>query len=221
MNMTLRQTLYLSFMAHLVIFGCTIAVARLSGDLSIASPGIIPVTLFASAPEAGRAPAQRPAIMEEQQQALNEVSVPDRPAVASEAIAHDDAQTTSIASVPVHDADTAGGVSLVSGQVRESASSGGSTGEGTGSISAEQWRLIESALERTKTYPRVARERGIEGVVRLRFRVNESGSVEKIVIVESSGSELLDSASIRAVHRAAPMPSVQGWVDVPMVYVLK
>ena len=76
-------------------------------------------------------------------------------------------------------------------------------------------------IERVKNYPRLARERGVEGVVRLRFLLKTSGAVEKIEILESSGSELLDHASVRAVSQAAPMPYVSGWVEVPIVYVLK
>ncbi len=90
-----------------------------------------------------------------------------------------------------------------------------------GGISPEEWANLAAAIERTKNYPRLARERGIEGVVRVRFRLTSSGTVEKIEIVKSSGSEILDNASISTVYRAAPMPHVSGWVEMPMKYVLK
>jgi TonB family protein len=67
----------------------------------------------------------------------------------------------------------------------------------------------------------MARERGIEGVVRLRFRLKPSGDVERVEIAGSSGYDILDTASIRTVYRASPMPYVNGWVEVPMAYVLK
>ena len=98
---------------------------------------------------------------------------------------------------------------------------GNGTDPGFGLIAPEQWSLIVSAIERTKSYPRLARERGTEGVVRLRFRLRPEGSIEKIEIIESSGSTILDSASVRAVYLAAPMPYVQGWIEVPIAYVLK
>jgi protein TonB len=91
----------------------------------------------------------------------------------------------------------------------------------TGEISLAQWQLVHSALEKAKTYPRVARERGIEGVVLVRFKVLPSGEIERVDIIKSSGSDILDEASIRTVYRAAPMPYVNGWVEVPMSYVLK
>ena len=103
------------------------------------------------------------------------------------------------------------------------ASAGADEGEDarTGFIAPQQWTVIQAAIERTKNYPRLARERGIEGEVRLRFRLNSAGSVETVEVVKSSGYEILDTASIRAVYRAAPMPSVQGWIEVPIAYVLK
>lgn len=97
-------------------------------------------------------------------------------------------------------------------------------GEGhgqTGGISLEQWLLVHSALDKAKTYPRMARERGVEGVVLVRFKVLPTGEIETVDIIRSSGSDILDTASVRTVYRAAPMPYVKGWVEVPMSYVLK
>jgi len=88
-------------------------------------------------------------------------------------------------------------------------------------IAPQQWTAIQAAIERTKNYPRLARERGIEGEVRLRFRLNSAGIVESVEVVKSSGYEILDRASVQAVYRAAPMPSVNGWIEVPIAYVLK
>jgi TonB family protein len=107
------------------------------------------------------------------------------------------------------------------GQITASAGPGIGVEPGFGIIAPEQWSSIVSAIERTKNYPRLARERGIEGVVRLRFRINPEGAIEKIEIVESSGSEILDNASVRAVYRAAPLPVVSGWIEMPIKYVLK
>ncbi len=92
---------------------------------------------------------------------------------------------------------------------------------GSALIAPEQWQLIQAAIEKAKNYPRLARQRGIEGVVRLRFRLNPSGSVEKVEIIKSSGHTILDSASVNTVYRAVPMPYVGGWVEVPLEYVLK
>jgi protein TonB len=81
--------------------------------------------------------------------------------------------------------------------------------------------VISAALDRAKTYPRLARERGIQGVVHVRFKLKPSGDVERAEIARSSGYDILDNASLKAVYRAAPMPYVSGWVEVPIVYTLK
>jgi protein TonB len=80
---------------------------------------------------------------------------------------------------------------------------------------------LHSAIERAKTYPRFAREHGIEGTVLVRFKVLPTGDIETVRVIKSSGAQILDDASVRTVYRAAPMPYVNGWVEVPMVYELK
>jgi TonB family protein len=96
--------------------------------------------------------------------------------------------------------------------------SGGETGSQFGLITPDQWQIIQAALERAKNYPRMARERGIEGVVHVRFKVLPSGNVERVEILKSSGSEILDVASIKTVYRSGPFPRVSGWVEVPISY---
>jgi TonB family protein len=132
--------------------------------------------------------------------------------------------------LPREAAPAAGGGERGGEQGKESAGAGQGTqspapaGEGhgkAGGISLEQWQLVHAALEKAKTYPRVARERGVEGVALVRFKVLPNGEIEKVDVIKSSGSDILDTASVRTVYRAAPMPYVNGWVEVPMSYVLK
>jgi protein TonB len=51
---------------------------------------------------------------------------------------------------------------------------------------------IQRAVERRKTYPRRARLRRQEGVVRVRFRLDARGRIEQVRVSQSSGSRLLD-----------------------------
>ena len=97
----------------------------------------------------------------------------------------------------------------------------GRTGGSQSGVASTEYLGLVEAIERVKKYPRLARERGMEGVVRLRFMLNPSGGVDAVEVVKSSGYEILDSASVSAVYRAAPMPYVNGWVEMPMRYVLK
>lgn len=61
-------------------------------------------------------------------------------------------------------------------------------------------------LQRYKRYPVAARARGVQGVARLAFSVDRSGRVHHARIARSSGSSLLDRATIQLIERAQPLP---------------
>jgi protein TonB len=61
-------------------------------------------------------------------------------------------------------------------------------------------------LERYKRYPSQAQSRGEQGVAQLAFSVDRSGGVHHARIVRSSGSSLLDDATLALVESAAPLP---------------
>jgi protein TonB len=65
---------------------------------------------------------------------------------------------------------------------------------------------LVARLERYKRYPSEAQSRGEHGVAQLAFSVDRSGGVHHARIVRSSGSSLLDSATLALVERAAPLP---------------
>jgi protein TonB len=65
---------------------------------------------------------------------------------------------------------------------------------------------LVARLERAKRYPPEAQARGEHGVAQLAFSVDRSGGVHHARIARSSGSSLLDSATLTMVERAAPMP---------------
>jgi len=73
-------------------------------------------------------------------------------------------------------------------------------------------------IEAAKRYPRVARKMGIEGTATVRFKLKPGGQVEAVEIIESSGSEILDKASIETVRDAAPLPYKEGWLKVGIVF---
>jgi protein TonB len=89
----------------------------------------------------------------------------------------------------------------------------GSSGHGD-SVIAEIMRRIEKA----KRYPRVAQKMGTEGQATVRFRIKTDGKVEGVELLESSGSEILDQASLETVQRAAPFPYKEGWLKVVIVF---
>jgi TonB family protein len=226
--MTVKTACLLSLAIHLVVFGSAIAFAQFSRGALWGTGEVITVSLFGS----GSGPTGRIS-MNRKQGAVRSHTV-DRgvgpsertsPPVRAEAAARKQSDREEVLLAAVKDdrkkvADDAGYPGFPLGQ-KDAGSKGTGPGTQFGLISAEQWAVIESAIERSKSYPRLARERGIQGVAHVRFKLRTTGDVESVEIVKSSGYDILDTASIRTVYRAAPMPYVNGWVEVPMAYVLK
>jgi len=67
-------------------------------------------------------------------------------------------------------------------------------------------RALVRHLEAHRYYPVPARRQGIEGTVRLAFRIQADGRLAAVEVRESSGSRLLDRAAVRTVERASPLP---------------
>jgi TonB family protein len=88
-----------------------------------------------------------------------------------------------------------------------------SSGEGDPVLAA-----IMRRIEAAKRYPRMAQKMGIEGQAAVRFKLKPNGKVEAVELVESSGSDILDQASIETVQRAAPLPYKDGWLKVVIVF---
>jgi TonB family protein len=59
---------------------------------------------------------------------------------------------------------------------------------------------------------------GIEGTAVVRFRLEPSGQVEEVEVLESSGSGILDKASLETVRDASPLPYKEGWLKVGIVF---
>ncbi len=55
------------------------------------------------------------------------------------------------------------------------------------------------AIESRKFYPKIAKRRGMEGVVKVRFVLQKEGRIEKIAVAEGSGYGVLDRAALKTV----------------------
>ncbi len=223
--MTFQRSLYISIIFHILIFGSALAFAQFSrGALSGHWDAVIVSLVGSGTGSPGRAVPikKRRDVRSDGQSVVSPGKTP--PLVPSETLLKQSAQVEGSASMSREnkgkETDAAWDEAALQKQTGASAAGSG-PGTQFGLISAEQWAVIESAIERSKNYPRMARERGIQGVVHVRFKLRPSGDVEAVEIVKSSGYDVLDSASIRTVYRAAPMPYVNGWVEVPMAYILK
>jgi len=210
-----RTALGLSLAVHIAVFGSALAFAHYGGPLFTAGFRSVTVSLVGPGAEGARG-IGRAAAASDRRQAAEAAPRASQAADRSDTAlptANSTEQSAATAAVPGTDGGRA-----ATGSGRETAASAGAEAPG---YSPEQWRGLQTALERAKTYPRLARERGIEGTVLVRFHVLPSGEVDTVNVVKSSGAKVLDDASIRTVLRAAPVPFVEGWVEVPMVYELK
>jgi periplasmic protein TonB len=218
MAMNFRRSLIVSVMLHTLLFGSALAAIQY-GHLLGRSDAITVVLVgpdMSSAPRRGSHAAERSEVSRQHRELSRN---------ASEARSSDTTGKLPAEPETVRASDTMNrpevedgtGASEISGH----AASAGRAASQLGLVTPEQWQLIQAALERAKTYPRQARERGVEGVVHVRFRVLPSGNAERVEILKSSGSGILDSASIRTVYRSGPLPPVKGWVEVPIAYVLE
>lgn len=98
--------------------------------------------------------------------------------------------------------------------VRRKSESAGTTSE------EDRYSLIRAAIARSKIYPLLARKRRIEGAVVTGFRIDEKGCPQDLKIEKSSGHEILDSAALKIVTKAAPFPKVNGEIIVPITFKL-
>ena len=206
----------LSIAVHIAIFGCALAFAQYTGGVFRHGGAVITVSLVSGG--GGDGTVRRPG-METARRMPVAAKPPAFPVPESVYTPAGDAKIGE-AVTPAAGSEGTGNDAAGQGEGAGPAAASGAD-NGTGAFSSEQWTQLSTAIEKAKTYPRLARERGIEGVVLVRFKVLPSGEVERVDIIKSSGSDILDTASVRTVYRAAPMPYVNGWVEVPMSYVLK
>lgn len=69
------------------------------------------------------------------------------------------------------------------------------------------WKsMLLAQLERHKRYPPEAQSRGEQGIAQIAFSIDRRGHVHNPHIVRSSGSSLLDQATMSLVERAQPLP---------------
>ncbi|MDL1957739.1 MAG: energy transducer TonB [Candidatus Desulfofervidus auxilii] len=67
-------------------------------------------------------------------------------------------------------------------------------------------QLVKQKIEKNKRYPLLARNKGIEGEVLLKFEILKNGKVKSIKIVKSSHYQILDKAAIESIKKANPFP---------------
>jgi protein TonB len=69
------------------------------------------------------------------------------------------------------------------------------------------WRRFETSVYGVWRYPAEAARQGIEGVALVKITFNRKGLIEKVEILESSGSKILDEEVIRTLKLVGPVGS--------------
>ncbi|MBI2082222.1 MAG: energy transducer TonB [Deltaproteobacteria bacterium] len=106
---------------------------------------------------------------------------------------------------------------LPSGSGTGSSTARGS-GSGDGSGSDPVLSEIRSRIERAKHYPHLAQKTDLEGVVSIRFRIDEQGRPISTEILKSSGSSLLDQAAVISIQRGSPFPRYERPISLSIRY---
>lgn len=212
--LTMQRAIGLSMAAHVLLFGSALAVARYGGYWS----GTDARTIFVSlVPDGGpgtvRYGRMRPVPVEREGAA---------PAPAVETVVPQASGQTETSVAEGNETEATEG-QAVEGAVGDEQGPAAVPAAGAPlfGYSAQEWSRLQAAIEKVKTYPRFARERGIEGTVVVRFKVLPNGNIGRVDVVKSSGARILDDATVRTVYDAAPVPFVEGWVEVPMAYRLR
>lgn len=92
-------------------------------------------------------------------------------------------------------------------------------------LEAPEQAHVEGSPEVRETihpkYPRAARERGMEGDSVLKIEVASDGTASSVVVVESSGYDLLDEAAVKAARAARYNPATRDGVPVSATFTLR
>jgi protein TonB len=62
-------------------------------------------------------------------------------------------------------------------------------------------------------YPELALRYGLEGKLSVEFTISANGQLERLRVVRSSGSHILDEEALRAIQAAAPFPPIPRWIQ--------
>ncbi|MEY3628252.1 MAG: hypothetical protein RLY91_18 [Pseudomonadota bacterium] len=96
-----------------------------------------------------------------------------------------------------------------------------------GDVGQDAHARAQHHLNPPPDYPMMLRQRGIEGTVWLRVRVDRSGLPEQIVLFKTSGYRLFDESALRAVARWRFKPArsqgtaMASWVEFPVRFTLQ
>ena len=84
-------------------------------------------------------------------------------------------------------------------------------------------KAIRVAIEKRHEYPNLARQRGYEGEVLIKFLIDMQGQVSHVEVIKPSKYAILDKAAIKTIKRACrdfPRPEQTTYIEIPIGYTL-
>lgn len=84
---------------------------------------------------------------------------------------------------------------------------------------------LKARIASSMGYPDLARDLDLKGRVKVRLRILADGRIKEALVIDSSGSPLLDNSAVETIKRLAPFPAFPDTVntkeitiDIPIVY---
>jgi protein TonB len=81
-------------------------------------------------------------------------------------------------------------------------------------IYVSYFNKIKQSIELQWEYPEAALRYGLQGRLALEFTIASTGQVDRLKIIRSSGSQVLDDEALRAIKAAAPFPPIPPWIKI-------
>ena len=73
----------------------------------------------------------------------------------------------------------------------------------------KEWEAqVREEISEKQYYPKAAKDSGIEGSVKVRFDVTQTGLITSVQIVETSGNDILDAQALKVAAKMDKLPTL-------------
>jgi periplasmic protein TonB len=86
-------------------------------------------------------------------------------------------------------------------------------------IYVSYFNKIKQSIELQWEYPELALRYGLQGRLALEFTIASTGQLDRLRIIRSSGSQVLDGEALRAIKAAAPFPPIPSWIKTNPLFI--
>lgn len=94
----------------------------------------------------------------------------------------------------------------------------GSGFDSSGQASPNVLAKIRYRINRKKFMPLIAQEKNLSGNVKVSFQIAKDGKVQNLQVLQSSGHSILDTAALKTIKKAAPLPYYKNPIALVLEY---